>query len=102
MCIYRELPSPENASGISCYIMNVYTLPEHRRQGIGRAIMDDLISKAHQAGARKVYLETSPTARKLYSDEGFVDMKGYMRLPGDYMEWRRKLGIERCFFLSGA
>ena len=98
MCIYRELPSPENSSGISCYIMNVYTDPEHRHQGIGRAMMDTLINKAHEAGARKVYLETSPAARKLYSDEGFVDMKGYMRLPGDYMEWRRKLGIERCFF----
>jgi len=98
MCIYRELPSPENSSGISCYIMNVYTVPEHRHQGIGRAMMDTLISKAHEAGARKVYLETSEAARRLYADEGFVDMKGYMRLPGDYMEWRRKLGIERCFF----
>lgn len=100
MCIYRELPSPENSSGISCYIMNVYTAPEHRHQGIGRAMMDTLISKAHEAGARKVYLETSDAARKLYADEGFVDMKGYMRLPGDYMEWRRKLGIERCFFYA--
>ena len=100
ICIHGELPSPENYSGLACYIMNVYTLPGYRKQGIGREVLRWLVSRSRSLGADKIYLETSPAARRLYEDEGFTDMKGYMRLPGEYMEWRRKLGIERLFFYA--
>ncbi len=80
VCIYREMPSPDNRSGRCAYLMNIYVRDEYRRQGLARKVVSYLIGRAKDSGCDKVYLETSDMARNLYSIMGFEDMHGYMKL----------------------
>ena len=36
ICLYQEMPSPDNPSGGCAYLMNIYTRPEFRGQGVGK------------------------------------------------------------------
>ncbi len=81
LCLYREMPSPDNPDGRCAYIMNVYCLPSWRKKGVGDAIVRWLADLAKEQGILKVYLETSDLARPLYERIGFVDMPDMMMLP---------------------
>ena len=75
---YQEMPSPDNISGRCAYLMNIYTIPKMRKQGIGNTIVKWLIKEAKRAGAEKIYLEASKDAYSLYKEMGFEDMNGYL------------------------
>ncbi len=81
VCIYREMPSPDNPNGLCAYLMNIYVRKEYRGQGTANKIVSYLINCAKDLGANKIYLETSECGRKLYESMGFVDMVDYMKLP---------------------
>lgn len=81
ICLYREMPSPDNPSGRCAYLMNIYTDPSHRGRGIGGAVVSWLKARAAREGAEKVYLETTVDGMGLYRSEGFVEMGWMMRLP---------------------
>ncbi len=78
-CLYREMPSPENPTGQCAYLMNIYTLPTLRGQGVGRAIVQWLVRQAVQRNISKIYLETSEAGKRLYSKTGFVPMPDMMK-----------------------
>lgn len=78
VCIYQEMPSPDNLNGRCAYLMNIYTIPKMRKQGIGNTIVKWLIKEAKRAGACKIYLEASKDAYSLYKKMGFEDMEGYL------------------------
>ncbi len=80
ICIYDEMPSPDNISGKCGYLMNIYVRKDFRRKGLARSICHFLIEKGMEAGAEKIYLESSVMAVPLYSSMGFEDMHGYMKL----------------------
>jgi len=79
VCLYQEMPSPNNLRGMCAYLMNIYTRSELRGQGIGREIVSWLIHQAEQKGITKIYLETSTSGRSLYQEMGFSEMCGYMQ-----------------------
>ncbi len=79
VCLYREMPSPDNPSGKCGYLMNIYTLPALRQQGVGKAVVQWLVQEAKRWGAEKIYLEASEQAYPLYRSLGFQDMKGYLK-----------------------
>ena len=80
VCYQDEMPSPDNPGGKNGYLMNIYTLPEYRGEGIGRKIVEFLICDAKDRGTEKIYLESSDAAKKLYHKLGFSDMQDYMKL----------------------
>ncbi len=80
VCLYREMPSPDNSSGKCAYLMNIYVRQEYRRQGLARKICNFLIERAREEGAEKIYLESSDMAFELYRSLGFEDMDGYLKL----------------------
>lgn len=80
ICYQREMPSPDNLTGTNGYLMNIYTLPEYRGQGIGKQIVEFLIADAKIRGTEKIYLESSKIARHMYEELGFSDMQDYMKL----------------------
>jgi ribosomal protein S18 acetylase RimI-like enzyme len=80
ICLQREMPSPDNPSGLCGYLMNVYTRPQFRQRGIGAAIVSWLVEQGRQAGAEKIYLETTEAGRPLYEKLGFRDMPDYLKL----------------------
>jgi [ribosomal protein S18]-alanine N-acetyltransferase len=55
---------------------NVVVAMQHRRRGIGRALVREILSAAREAGAGSVVLEvreSNPGARQLYEAFGFVE-----------------------------
>jgi RimJ/RimL family protein N-acetyltransferase len=64
-------------------------LPEYRRRGLGRKLLDGCVEWSRQAGAHKIDLEVWPhnvAARRLYEAAGFV-VEGHRR-----RHWRRNNG----------
>ena len=80
VCIYDEMPSPDNRCGKCAYLMNIYTRPEYRHQGIATRVAEHLIAEAKARKIEKIYLETSADGERMYRRLGFKDMKGYMKL----------------------
>ncbi len=80
VCFQREMPSPDNPSGIDAYLMNIYVDPKYRRNGVARAIVTQLVETALDKGAGKIYLETSECGRKLYAGMGFGKLEEMMIL----------------------
>lgn len=80
ICIYSEMPSPDNISGKCGYLMNIYIRDEFRKHGAGSEVVKHLVQKAKTRDITKIYLETSDFAEHMYRELGFNDMKGYMKL----------------------
>ena len=79
VCLYDEMPSPDNHSGHCAYIMNIYVRPKYRNQGVAHQIVRHLIEEAHKHQCDKIYLETTAKARELYRSLGFDDMPDMMK-----------------------
>ncbi len=82
ICLYNEMPSPDNLNGKCAYLMNVYVKPEHRKTGIGKIICGWLIEQAKIKNITKIYLESSEDAKVMYEKLGFEEMKNYLQLKG--------------------
>ncbi len=72
ICYQTEMPSPDNPNGKCGYLMNIYALPEYRRMGVGREIVSFLIKDAQLKNVKKLSLESSEMAEKLYQSKGFL------------------------------
>lgn len=83
ICFQEELPSPDNPTAKSAYLMNIYTRKEAREHGIGHAIVSWLIALAEEAGAGKIYLEATDAGSSVYEGLGFRSMDGMMKLSVD-------------------
>jgi GNAT superfamily N-acetyltransferase len=63
-----------------CYLEDLFLAPAARGQGIGRALIDDLIALARARGWHRLYWHTdeeNTTARKLY--DTYVQTDGHVR-----------------------
>ena len=78
---YRVMPTYHIPTGRKAYIMNMYTKPEYRRQGIARKMLDLLIQDARAQGIYDISLEATDEGRLLYENYGFVDMDCEMMIP---------------------
>lgn len=75
---YQVMPTYHNPSGKKAYIMNMYTAPEYRRQGIAYHTLDLLVKAAKEQGVSQITLEATNQGRPLYEKYGFVKMKQEM------------------------
>lgn len=82
ICLFREMPSPDNPAGRCAYLMNIYTRKAFRGAGAGRKIVSWLVGQARARKITKIYLESSDCARPLYEGMGFVPMENYLTLKG--------------------
>ena len=78
---YRVMPTCCNPSGQKAYIMNMYTAPEYRRQGIAAQTLDMLVQECRRRGVGFITLEATAAGRPLYEKYGFVPMQDEMILP---------------------
>jgi ribosomal protein S18 acetylase RimI-like enzyme len=53
-------------------VYNVYVAPEHRRKGLARRLMDEVIDHCRAENIRTVWLHASDEGRSLYEKMGFV------------------------------
>jgi GNAT superfamily N-acetyltransferase len=65
------IPSPQSPSGQRGYILNVYTEPEHRRQGLARRLVQTCIDDCRERGLSAVVLHASDQGRPIYERMGF-------------------------------
>lgn len=77
---YQVMPTYHNPSGNKAYIMNMYTNPEYRRQGIAYKTLDMLIDDIRKKGISAISLEATEMGRPLYEKYGFIKMNDEMEL----------------------
>lgn len=77
---YQVMPTYHNTTGKKAYIMNMYTAPEYRRQGIAIYTLDLLVKEAKGKGISQISLEATDMGFSLYEKYGFVKMKDEMEL----------------------
>ena len=66
--------------GNDCYLEDLFVSPDARGQGLGRALIEDLMALARANGWHRLYWNTdatNATARKLY--DSFVKDDGHVR-----------------------
>lgn len=77
---YTVMPTFHNPTGKKAYIMNMYTAPEYRRQGIAIHALDLLVKNAKKQGVSQIALEATAMGRPLYERYGFMKMEDEMEL----------------------
>jgi GNAT superfamily N-acetyltransferase len=80
ICYYDILPMLESGSGKKARIMNVYTHPTYRNQGIASQLIACLIKDAHERGIDTISLSTTDMGKKVYEQFGFVEVADEMLL----------------------
>lgn len=80
---YTVMPTYHNPSGRKAYIMNMYTKPEYRRNGIAYRTLDLLIQETKKLGIHHITLEATDMGQLLYEKYGFIKMENQMELPND-------------------
>jgi RimJ/RimL family protein N-acetyltransferase len=69
----REQPGNfKNPSGRWGYIMNMYTVPEFRRRGICKEILNRLVEAGENAGITAFELHATPEGQPVYLKSGFA------------------------------
>lgn len=78
---FQVMPTYHNPSGKKAYIMNMYTNPDYRRQGIAYKTLDMLVKDAKSMGITDISLEATAMGRPLYEKYGFIKVNDEMKLP---------------------
>ena len=60
-------------NGKTCYLMNVYTEENFRRQGIASMLLERLISDARTEGITCIDLSATPMGKPVYLKKGFIE-----------------------------
>jgi GNAT superfamily N-acetyltransferase len=65
------LPRPDGQRRGLVYVHSVYTVPEYRRQGLARRILQAMITYCRENGWPRISLHASEMGRGLYEELGF-------------------------------
>lgn len=79
---YNVMPTYHNPSGKKAYIMNMYTNPKYRRNGIAYHTLDLLVKECKSRGISCVTLEATDMGRPLYKKYGFIPLNNEMKFKG--------------------
>ena len=80
ICLHNHPPSYGVPNGKSACLLNMYTKPEFRGQGVAGKILAALVECAKNAGCCKVFLNASDMGKPLYQKFGFSDVANEMVL----------------------
>jgi GNAT superfamily N-acetyltransferase len=72
-CIWLrdEQPRPTNPHMIAPYLMSMYTMPEFRRKGVARLIVQSALKWCKERGYERVSLHASEAGKPLHATLGF-------------------------------
>ena len=77
---YQVMPTYHNPTGKKAYIMNMYTAPNYRRQGIAIHTLNLLVKDVREQGVSQIALEATEMGQPLYEKYGFVKTEVEMEL----------------------
>lgn len=66
------VPNPQCVRGRTVRLANVITLPEHRGQGHGSALVLDVVAWARSIAADRLDLSATPAGQRIYERLGFT------------------------------
>jgi GNAT superfamily N-acetyltransferase len=78
--ITHFLVHPNTSGPDVCYLQDLFTVPDARGKGVGRALIEAVSSWARAQGCRRVYWlthESNATARRLY--DSLAENRGFIR-----------------------
>lgn len=75
LLILPYIPNPIEPTRRTARLFGMYTLPEHRRIGLGRRIAEQAIEYCKTQGIKRIVLTASPMGRPLYESLGFETSK---------------------------
>jgi len=75
LLILPFIPNPIEPARRTARLYNMYTLPEHRRRGLGHRIAEHAIEYCKTQGIKRIVLTASPMGRPLYESLGFETSK---------------------------
>ena len=78
ICLHIHPPSYGVPNGKSACLLNMYTLPGFRGQGLAGKILAALVAKAREMKCCKVFLNASDMGKPLYVKFGFKDVSNEM------------------------
>jgi GNAT superfamily N-acetyltransferase len=76
--IWRRPPYPGNAGGLDAYLLNMYTMPSHRGQGLARQLLQEALADTRRKGAARLVLHATEAGRPIYAEAGFEASGAYM------------------------
>lgn len=80
LCLFERIPYEVNLTGKEGYILNIYTCPEFRKQGLAGKIVNEIVKYASEIGINKLWLSSSETGKSIYAKYGFVEKDNEMEL----------------------
>jgi GNAT superfamily N-acetyltransferase len=78
--VRRQPPNRRDLLGREAYVLNVYTLPEHRKNGLATLLTDRVLAWCEAQGIKKIVLHATEDGARLYERFGFQDEKREMVL----------------------
>lgn len=72
MSYVRVMPTFAHPTGKRAHLMNVYTRPDYRRQGISAGLVECLIGEAKERKVTEISLDATEMGRPLYEKLGFT------------------------------
>ena len=70
-------PNPSMVNGKTGTLLNVYTFPEYRKNGIAKRIIEEIIKEAKLMGVNSIDLKSTDDGYNLYKNLGFTDDNKY-------------------------
>ncbi|MEH2064851.1 MAG: GNAT family N-acetyltransferase [Nostoc sp.] len=80
LVFFQRPPYNGNFSGLEAYVMNVYTIPMWRGQGIATALLKEIISFVRTTEAKRLWLDTTEDGKRIYDQLGFVSTSKEMEI----------------------
>ena len=76
----RQPPNRRDLLGREAYVLNVYTLPEHRRSGLATLLTERVLAWCEGQGIKKIVLHATEDGVRIYERFGFQDEQREMVL----------------------
>jgi GNAT superfamily N-acetyltransferase len=80
LVLFWRPPNVSNPTGRDGLVINVYTLPEWRGQGIARRLLETLIAHTRTTSVRRLWLYATEEGHPLYAKLGFQPIDDGMEL----------------------
>ncbi len=77
---FRIPPQVSQITGVYAYLSNMFVEHEHRRKGVGKALLNHVIEVCRTDGIGLLFLHASDDGMPLYESEGFSSSKRLMAL----------------------
>lgn len=71
LSLFEMPPTTKLPNGKVAKLMNMYVVPDYRKQGIAKKMLEFVIDYAQKHSYHKVMLNASPMGEKLYQNFGF-------------------------------